>query len=107
MARRGRCTPGVARLPSLPDPAKGGRGRPVVAGGVGRTRRREVGGGGGRRSAAAFPPSRSGWRPSHPGSRSIVGEGGDGGCMQQRRPAIVGGALLPSQIWRHRGEGGG
>uniref|UniRef100_A0A0E0AKN1 Uncharacterized protein n=1 Tax=Oryza glumipatula TaxID=40148 RepID=A0A0E0AKN1_9ORYZ len=99
MARRGRFTPGVARLPSLPDPAKGGRGE---AGG----RRRGADNGGGR-SAAALPPSRSGWRPSHPGSRSIVGEGSDGGCMQQRRPAVVGGNPLPSRIWRHHGEGGG
>nr|BAC19988.1 hypothetical protein [Oryza sativa Japonica Group]BAD30419.1 hypothetical protein [Oryza sativa Japonica Group] len=42
MARRGRCTPGVARLPSLPDPAKGGRGE------AGGGRRRGADDGGGR-----------------------------------------------------------
>lgn len=105
----------LARLASPPSQVqtKGGGRRPV-AGGVGRTAAGRscaaataACSGGGGRSAAAFPPPRSSWRPTHPGSGSVVGEGGDSGCMQRRRPEVVGGTPLPSWIWLHHGEGNG
>lgn len=70
-----------AGSPPPPDPAKGG-GRPWPSG----TEE------GGRR---ALLPPRSGCRPSYPGSRSVMGEGGDGGCMQWPRPEVVGDAPTP------------